>query len=135
MDDLLRFLGVMSALSASATTMTGQLKRRFQFLQFDNPSEKALMEEDGKLVELKEGKFHANVHLICGLNGAILAAIGDIHPLSFLQIQPIWHYGPQGIANFLDYVTAGIMVAYGGPWFHEMLGVLRAYKQSLRGAR
>jgi hypothetical protein len=135
-DEFIRFLGVMSALSASATTMTTQLKKRYRWLQFDDPQGKTLLEEDGKLLKWKQGKFHANIHLVCGLNGFILAALANIHPLSYLDLQPFWTALPQQwLINLIDYLTAGVMVAYGGPWFHEVLGILREHKQSLRGTR
>ena len=129
MDELLRFLGVMAALSASAQTMTLQMRKRMKIFK--------LKENDGddiELVAFKRGKVHANVHLACGVNGAILAAVGNIHPLSYLGLTPIWALSnTPWITNGMDYVCAGVLVAYGGPWFHEVLGILREYKKSLRG--
>ncbi|MFD2170954.1 hypothetical protein [Tumebacillus lipolyticus] len=132
MDDLLRFLGVMSALSASAQTMTQQLRKRFNWL-VATPGDQELK---GQLMTVSEGTVHANVHLVCGVNGALLAALGNIHPLSYLGLTPIWTLANSAwIANTMDYLCAGVLVAYGGPWFHEILGILREYKQSLRGQR
>ena len=136
MDEFIRFLGVMSALSASATTMTAQLKKRYRWLQFDDPQGGIALEQEAHLIEWKQGKFHANIHLVCGLNGFILAALANIHPLSYLDLHPFWTTMPaKWLADLIDYITAGVLVAYGGPWFHEVLGILREYKQSLRGAR
>lgn len=133
MDEMLRFLGVMSALSASSQTMTLQLKKRLRWLKFDEPqgdNDKV----DHALVSYKKGKFHANVHLVCGINGAVLAALGNIHPLALLGLTPIWaNAESEVLASLLDYTSAGVLVAYGGPWFHEFLGILREYKKSLRG--
>ncbi|ARU62169.1 hypothetical protein CBW65_15030 [Tumebacillus avium] len=130
MDDLLRFLGVMSALSASAQTMTQQLRRRLRWFEA-KPCDQEL---DGQLLTLAEGKLHANVHLVCGVNGFLLAALGNIHPLSYLGLTPIWAMANSPwISYTLDYICAGVLVAYGGPWFHEVLGILREYKKSLRG--
>lgn len=128
-DDLLRFLGVMAALSASAQTMTLQVRRRMNWLRFKEGDG-----DDIELVAFKRGKVHANVHLACGVNGAILAAVANIHPLSYLGLTPIWAYSQLPLlTNAMDYVCAGVLVAYGGPWFHEVLGILREYKKSLRG--
>ena len=136
MDDMIQFLAVMGALSASSTTMTHQLKKRFRMLQFEDVPTTLGTQDDSALFEFKRGKFHANVHLVCGINGFILALLGDIHPLSFLGLTPIWaNIEISWVVNLIDYLTAGVLVAYGGPWFHEVLGILREYKKSLRGNR
>jgi hypothetical protein len=132
MDEMIRFLGVMSALSASAQTMTHQMRKRFGFFAVGKSQGD---EDDVEFVAFKEGKIHANVHLICGVNGMILAAMANIHPLSYLGLTPIWSFAKTPwIVNGMDYLCAGVLVAYGGPWFHEVLGILREYKKSLRGA-
>lgn len=130
MDDLLMFLGVMSALSASAETMTQQLKRRFDLFRTSH-KELADLEE---AIQKKVGKKAANLHLLCGINGALLAAFANIHPLALLRLEPLWAQLQPWMANLIDYSVAGVLVAYGGPWFHEVLGILREYKKSLRGA-
>jgi hypothetical protein len=132
MDDLLRFLGVMSALSASAQTMTHQMRKRLGFFKVTKSQGD---DEDVELLVMSEGKLHANVHLACGVNGMILASMANIHPLSYLGLTPVWALSKTPwIANGTDYLCAGVLVAYGGPWFHEVLGILREYKKSLRGA-
>ncbi|ASS75988.1 hypothetical protein CIG75_14135 [Tumebacillus algifaecis] len=130
MDDVLRFLGVMAALSASAQTMTQQLRKRLNWLNTKRTDE----DSGNELIRVAEGKLHANVHLVCGVNGFILAALGNIHPLSYLGLQPIWAQSNLPLlTNLIDYLCAGVLVAYGGPWFHEVLGIVREYKKSLRG--
>lgn len=145
MDELLRFVGVMSALSASAQTMTHQLRNRLFWLKMtDEPVGLESSEQEGeqkdrrdtKLLEVKHGKLVANVHLVCGINGALLAAMTNLHPLSYLGLHPIWYQASSPLMrNGMDYLVAGVLVAYGGPWFHEALGILREYKKSLRGAQ
>ncbi|PWK06983.1 hypothetical protein [Tumebacillus permanentifrigoris] len=132
MDDLLMFLGIMSALSASAETMTTQMRRRFNLFKLEHKKEIEELEE--ALHTKKLGKMHANIHLLCGLNGALLAALGNIHPLSMLRLEPLWSNLQPWLASSIDFAVAGVLVAYGGPWFHEVLGILREYKKSLRGA-
>jgi hypothetical protein len=132
MDDLLLFLGIMSALSASAETMTTQMRRRFDLFKIEH--QKEIDELEQVLHTKKISKTHANIHLLCGLNGAVLAALGNIHPLSFLRLEPLWANLQPWLANSIDFAVAGVLVAYGGPWFHEVLGILREYKKSLRGA-
>lgn len=136
MDELLRFVGVMSALSASAQTMTHQLRNRFFWLRMEESvDEDGDGKKDGKLLEVKKGKLVANVHLVCGINGMMLAAMTNLHPLSYLSLNPIWYQAHSPLVrNGMDYLVAGVLVAYGGPWFHEVLGILREYKKSLRGA-
>lgn len=146
MDEFVRFLGVMSALSASAQTMTYQLRKRFNWLRLDEEDADGLpvagQEPEAvqksvarsRLLKIKQGKLHANVHLVCGVNGFLLATAANIHPLQLLGLHPIWaHARPPMLAHGLDFVCAGVLVAYGGPWFHEVLGILREYKKSLRG--
>ncbi|KEO82273.1 hypothetical protein [Tumebacillus flagellatus] len=132
MDDLLMFLGVMSALSASAQTMTQQMRRRFKVFRLEHSKEFDELEEE--LKKHKIGKLHCNIHLLCGVNGAVLAACANIHPLSFLKLEPLWTNLQPWLSNLIDFSVAGVLVAYGGPWFHEVLGILREYKKSLRGA-
>jgi hypothetical protein len=129
MDELLHFVGVMAALSASAQTMTHQLRKRMNVLRFHEKQG-----DEQELIAIKRGKVHANVHFACGVNGVILAALANIHPLSYLGLTPIWKYSPlPWVANGMDYICSGVLVAYGGPWFHEVFGILREYKKSLRG--
>ncbi len=145
MDELLRFVGVMSALSASAQTMTHQLRNRFFWLRMTEDTTgtedvkedgKEELKRDGKLVEVKHGKLVANVHFVCGINGALLAAMANIHPLAYLGMNPIWYHASSPLVrNGVDYLVAGVLVAYGGPWFHEALGIMREYKKSLRGGQ
>jgi hypothetical protein len=137
MDEMLRFVGVMSALSASAQTLTHQLRNRFFWLQMEESKDSdGDGVNDGKWLEVKKGKLVANVHLVCGINGTILAAMTNLHPLSYLGLHPIWYQDHSPLLrNGVDYLVAGVLVAYGGPWFHETLGILREFKKSLREAK
>lgn len=131
MDEMIKFLAVMSAMSASSQTITLQLKKRLRWLKFEEPTGENV---DAKLIELKRGKHHAKVHFVSGVNGAVLALLGNVHPLQLLGLNPLW--ADAGVlADLLDFTSAGVLVAYGGPWFHEFLGILREYKQNLRGAK
>jgi hypothetical protein len=137
MEDFVKFLGIMSALSVSAQTVTEQMKKRFPSLRlqkdYTNQTEEGKTESDSKNVGIQEHIRHVNVQTFSGINGAILAAFGQIHPLQLLGITPIWStLKPSYLANLLDYLTAGVLVMYGGPWFNECLDAIRFYKQTLQ---
>ena len=108
------------------------MRRRFKL--FMNEHQKEFEELEEELKKHKVGKIHCNVHLLCGVNGAMLAAFANVHPLSLLKLEPLWMSLQPWLANLIDFGVAGVLVAYGGPWFHEFLGILREYKKSLRGA-
>jgi hypothetical protein len=129
MDDWIQFLAVMAALSTGAQAVTQQMKQRITVLR-----KRALAEpNDSPLDALYEDALrNVNIHFLAGINGAVLAAIAQVHPLEMLKLTPIWEQGPAWLANGLDYTSAGVIVAYGGPWFHDLLGILQAYKAQLR---
>ncbi|UOF89115.1 hypothetical protein LSG31_14445 [Fodinisporobacter ferrooxydans] len=133
MDEWIRFLGVMSALSVSAQTVTEQLKKRISFLKLQRSGDDPILNMAEHIVQKKEMIRHSNVQFISGVNGTLLAWMGQIHPLQLLGITPLWStLQPQELADVLDYVTAGVLVSYGGPWFNEMLDAIRFYKQTLK---
>ena len=125
MDDLLSFLGIMAALSASSQAITQQMKKRIVFLHLQA---KAKPDENVFDFLYEEALRRANLHVLAGVNGTVLAALVQVHPLQMLKLHPIWAQSPPIVANSLDYLSAGVIVAYGGPFFHDLLGVLRAYK-------
>jgi hypothetical protein len=136
MEEIVKFLGIMSALSVSAQTVTEQMKKRFEFLRLQRDHGKQLEGDHEKSSghdPKKERIRHTNVQIVSGINGAILAWMGQIHPLQLLGITPIWSgIDPKCIADLLDYLTAGVLVTYGGPWFNECLDAIRFYKQTLQ---
>jgi hypothetical protein len=127
MDEMIHFLGVMTALSASTQTITMQLRKRFQFLQF-TPKEGEEEKEQKKRKDIHQ----VNIHLVAGAVGGVLAWLGQVHPLQLMQIHPVWSDLSPWLSNSIDYFVAGVLVSYGGPFFHELLGSLREYKQTLR---
>lgn len=129
-DELMQFAAVMAALSAGAQAVTQQMKKRITFLHLQAKAQP----NDSKWDEIYEETLRrVNIHFLAGVNGAVLAGIAQVHPLQMLKLTPIWsNMQPEWAAGGLDYVSAGVLVAYGGPWFHDLLGVLRAYKMQLR---
>lgn len=126
MDDLLQFLAVMAALSAGSQAVTQQMKKRLTILHL---SAKAKPNDSVWDEMYEEALRRVNIHLLAGVNGAVLAGLTQVHPLQMMNLRPIWSSLPQvWVANVLDYSFAGVLVAYGGPWFHDALGILRAYK-------
>ncbi|MDB5084515.1 MAG: hypothetical protein JWN30_1401 [Bacilli bacterium] len=127
MDELLQFVGVMSALSASTEAITQQMKKRFKWYQIVDNSQEGTAHS--------QGIRHVNIHLVAGMNGFVLAALAQVHPLQLVGLEPVWSQAlPPWLANTCDYTVAGVLVSYGGPMFHELLGSLRAYKTNLRPA-
>jgi hypothetical protein len=127
MDEMIHFLGVMSALSASTQTITMQLRKRVKHLQFVESEN-----EDETVLKKRKDVYQVNIHLIAGVVGGVLAWLGQIHPLQMLQMKPVWSVFPAWLANGFDYFVAGVLVSFGGPFFHELLGSLREYKKTLR---
>ena len=129
MDELMQFVAVMAALSTGAQAITQQMKKRLVFLHLQAKAKP----NDSKWDEVyEEALRRVNIHMLAGLNGTVLAALAQVHPLQMLKLTPIWTGAvPEWAANGLDYLSAGVMVTYGGPWFHDALGVLRAYKTQL----
>ena len=129
MDDLIQFLAVMAALSTGAQAITQQMKKRIIFLHLQAKAKP----NENKFDEMyEEALRRVNIHVLAGLNGAVLAGLAQVHPLQMLKLTPVWSGTSAWVANGLDYASAGILVAYGGPWFHDLLGVLRAYKTQLK---
>lgn len=127
MDEMIQFLAVMSALSASTQTITLQIRKRIQRLQY-TPLEGENSEEQ----ERRKDIHQVNIHLVAGAVGAALAWLAQVHPLQLLGLSPVWSHLPSWLADSLDYLTAGVLVSFGGPFFHELLGSLREYKKTLR---
>ncbi len=129
MDDLIQFLAVMAALSTGAQAITQQMKKRIIFLHLQAKAKP----NENKFDEMyEEALRRVNIHVLAGVNGAVLAGLAQVHPLQMLKLTPIWAGSSGIVANGLDYASAGVLVAYGGPWFHDLLGVLRAYKTQLK---
>lgn len=125
MDEFIQFVGVMSALSASTEAITQQMKKRMKWLQVVDDSQEETAHQ--------KGIRHVNIHLVAGMNGFILAAIAQVHPLQLIGLEPAWAgVLPGWMSNMCDYAVAGVLVSYGGPVFHEVLGSLREYKTNLR---
>jgi hypothetical protein len=131
MDELLQFLAVMAALSAGAQAITQQMKKRITILHLNAKAKP----NDSVLDEVyEEALRRVNIHLLVGVNGAVLAGLAQVHPLQLLKLRPIWSaMQPEWVASILDYSVAGVLVAYGGPWFHDALGLLRIYKTQAKG--
>ena len=131
MDELMQFLAVMAALSAGAQAITQQMKKRIVFLHLQAKAKP----NENKWDEIyEEALRRVNIHVLAGVNGAVLAGLGQVHPLQMLKLTPVWvNATPPPVANLLDYASAGVLIAYGGPWFHDFLGLLRAYKLQVRG--
>ena len=129
MDELMQFVAVMAALSTGAQAITQQMKRRLVFLHLQAKAKP----NDSKWDEVyEEALRRVNIHMLAGVNGTVLAALAQVHPLQMLKLTPAWvGIVPEWAADGLDYLSAGVIVAYGGPWFHDALGVLRAYKTQL----
>lgn len=125
----MEFMAVMAAVSAGAQAITQQMKKRLNFLHLQAKS----IPNDSKWDELYEDALRrVNIHFLAGVNGSVLAGLAQIHPLEMLNLTPIWsNIEPAWIGDAFDYLSAGVLVAYGGPWFHDFLGLLRAYKQQL----
>jgi len=130
-DDLMQFLAIMAALSTGAQAVTQQMKKRIVFLHMQAKAKP----NDSKWDEVYEETLRrVNIQFLAGVNGTALAALAQVHPLQLLKMNPIWSGStPPIVSNSLDYVSAGVLVAYGGPWFHDLLGLLREYKVQLRG--
>ncbi|KUO95528.1 hypothetical protein [Ferroacidibacillus organovorans] len=130
MDELWQFLAVMAALSTGSQAITQQMKKRIVFLHLQAKAKP----NDSKWDELYEDALRKlNVQLLSGVNGTALAALAQVHPLQILKLTPSWTtWGPPWLGNTFDYLSAGVLVAYGGPWFHDLLGILREYKVQLR---
>lgn len=126
----MQFLAVMAALSAGAQAITQQMKKRLIFLHLQAKAKP----NDSKWDEMyEEALRRVNIHFLSGANGAVLAGLAQVHPLQMLKLTPIWSGAtPSWIASGIDYASAGVLVAYGGPWFHDLLGVLGAYKTQLK---
>ncbi|MCY0892893.1 MAG: hypothetical protein OWR52_05250 [Acidibacillus sp.] len=129
MDELMQFVAVMAAVSTGAQAITQQMKKRLHFLHLQAKAEP----NDSKWDELYEDALrNVNIHFLAGLNGTVLAGVAQIHPLEMLKLTPIWaNISPEWVGDGMDYLSAGVLVAYGGPWFHDLLGLLRAYKIQL----
>lgn len=129
MDELMQFVAVMAAVSTGAQAITQQMKKRIHFLHLQAKA----IPNDSKWDEIYEDALRkVNIHFLAGVNGTVLAGVAQIHPLEMLKLAPIWtNMQPTWIGDGLDYVSAGVLVAYGGPWFHDFLGLLRAYKVQL----
>lgn len=127
---MIQFLAIMAALSTGAQAVTQQMKKRIVFLHMQAKAKP----NDSKFDEVyEEALRRVNIHFLAGVNGTVLAAVAQVHPLQMLKLNPIWaNTTPPVVSNTLDYAAAGVLVAYGGPWFHDLLGVLREYKVQLR---
>ena len=148
MEEWIRFLCVMSAISVSSQTVTEQMKKRFLWLRLQSKSKHNKSKHKPHSLNQAAPQSHSdeplpehiwdetrekNVQLLSGINGTLLAFMGQIHPLQLLGIQPLWStIQPKELADLMDYITAGILVSYGGPWFNELLDVVRFYKTSLK---
>ena len=130
MDELMQFLAVMAALSAGAQAITQQMKKRISILHLNAKAKP----NDSVWDEMyEEALRRVNIHLLAGINGAVLAGVAQVHPLQMLKLRPIWSsLQPEWVGSLLDYGFAGVLVAYGGPWFHDALGLLRTYKTQVK---
>jgi len=130
MDELMQFVAIMAALSTGAEALTQQMKKRIVFLHLQAKAKP----NDSKWDEVyEEALRRVNIHFLSGLNGAVLAGLAQVHPLQMLKLNPIWSSTtPPVVSSTLDYASAGLLVAYGGPWFHDLLGLLREYKTQLK---
>lgn len=126
----MQFMAVMAALSTGAQAITQQMKKRIVFLHLQAKAEP----NDSKWDEIYEDALRrVNIHFLAGVNGAVLAGLAQVHPLQMLKLTPIWSgVQPPWAADTLDYAAAGVLVSYGGPWFHDFLGLLQAYKKQLK---
>ncbi len=130
MDELLQFLAVMAALSAGAQAVTQQMKKRIAILHLSAKAKP----NDSKWDEVyEEALRRVNIQFLAGVNGAVLAGLAQVHPLQMLKMQPIWgSLQPSWAASLFDYAFAGVLVAYGGPWFHDALGAVRVFKMQAK---
>lgn len=118
MQDLMEFMIVFTALSASSQAVTEQIKRRTHWL--DQPCR-----SPGD-----ENRRQMAVHILAALVGAVLAYFTGVNLFDFVNVKPVWQGWGAPWEAVLNSASAGMLVAYGGPLFDEVLGAVREVKKA-----
>jgi hypothetical protein len=116
-ESITAFLTLMSALSAATQQLVEHvLKKGLLRAVLDDP----------KMNPTAEAWRSNAVHGLAFLLGGSLAWSVGIMPLSYLGL------GADGVAGnvVLNAILAGVMVAFGGSFFDEALGAVRAFKKA-----